>query len=159
MNIEGLKAEIGRLSEITEAHFDRTGEILPTVIFDTGDPGEGHRLATQAPRGLTKAEYLWTIRQAIKMMDAVAVYQIDEAWVVKIDKSAPHPEGSLEHVAGRDEVVMIIGECADGAVMSHRPIIRTKEGKRLGPLEFYPEGNLAGRYAGLFERPASAPVS
>ncbi len=152
------KKLIEAASTAIERIFHHQGRVNPMYHCERADGIDFLMPAT----GNSKDEWVMNAKIAFLTQNVVRYVFIVEAWTlwsadVGAEKAKEGYEklqqegGSLEHVPGRREVVMLQAEDDNCMVIATRAIIRPKKGKaRLGPLEYSPEfGSHEGRMVGL----------
>jgi hypothetical protein len=95
-------------------------------------------------------------RAVFKTEDVVAYVFVTEIWEAIVLDGEKKPEGSLEHVAGRTEHVMLMGEDDKGMVYGKMEINRPKGREPyLSLLKFDRPGDMEGRMVGLLPQRGS----
>ena len=150
-----LKKMIEGASRACDDIFRDSGEILPMWDAETADNRRILIPVLSGDKDITAA----LIRAKFELEQVVRYVFITEAWVLMAKPGTPMAThalggGSLEHVPGRTEEVMFMGEDENGIVMAHRDIIRGKGKPKLGPLRWVPadSGGFEGRLVGMLPR-------
>jgi hypothetical protein len=132
--------------------FEIAGEILPMVHWVR--PSGEHVLAGMPWRNRSEKEVSIAMLRRLFQEETPLVYcLIAEAWMAFVEEGQQLPEGGVQDLANRMEVLMFTAEDSQGIAQARIPIVR-EEGRNpcLGDLVIERPDRLEGLMVGLLPR-------
>ena len=152
-----LRALAERMMRFASEHFDHAGEVSP-MWHAVDTDGNCTIVATPWGTNAEKDMIAQGLRVMFKERNITHYGLMTEAWMATAKSMDDIPYGSLEHVKGRKEIIMVTVEnAAHESITLHREIIRPKDGEPyLKPIEVLDKQGTGfeGRFSKLLERNA-----